>query len=205
MQEETNKNLTIQDRVKSNNFGFWITVAAVLGQALHSQYVLKLISSLGKTKIIWVGQIDLAGFHSFGIAAIISLAILYFTLRGKAKIAIGAAIFETYMNICYYVIFISSMKEPNWNLLFIGIPSSIALPSILALFAEEINNPVIKKEDFETIINNKLLEIKNDYKELADIQATDKAELTELINKDNIKGKRVEIKVGDKSYKGTII
>lgn len=200
MQEETNKKITIQDRVKSNNFGFWITVSAVIFQALHSQYVLKLISSLKD-----VGGIDLTGWHSFGVAAIISLAILYFTLRGRANIAIGAAVFETYMNICYYVIFISSMKEPNWNLLFIGIPSSIALPSILALFAEEINNPVMKVADIHELINQKIDEIKSDYQELADIQATDKTELTELINKNMIRGKTIEIDVNNKVYKGKIL
>jgi hypothetical protein len=192
MQEETNKKLTIQERVKSNNFGFWITVAAVVFQSLHSQYVLKLISSLKD-----IGGYDLTGWHSFGVAGIISLAILYFTLRGKANIAIGAAIFETYMNICYYVIFISSMEVPNWNLLFIGIPSSIALPSILALFAEEINDNKLKV--------NQLEEINNDIKELADIQATDRAELLELINTNNIKGKEVSIKVNDKVVKGNIL
>lgn len=191
------KKLSIQDRVKSNEFGFWITVSAVVFQALHSQYVLKLVSSLGNIQTS-IGEINLASWHSFGIATLISLAILWFTLRGEVEYAYYAAAFEVWMNLCYYGIFIFTQKEPPYYLLLIAIPSAIALPSILAIFAEQItDNKILKKKEFNIL--------SDDIKELADIQATDKAELLEAIKDNSFKDKELKIKVENKTYTAKVI
>ena len=123
----------LQNFIKSNNFGFFIAVCAVIFQALHTQYNLKNLSSLSN-----VYGVDLSQHHAMGIAAIISFAILYFTLRKRLNKAIGWAIFEAYMNICYYVIFIESQPVPPRMLYFIAIPASFALPTILGMFSKEL-------------------------------------------------------------------
>jgi len=115
--------------IKHDGFGLFLAIATVIVQAMHSQYVLRLVSSLDEVY---------ADTHAYVISIIISCAILYFTLRGKRKIAIGAAIFEAYMNICYYTIFILSQEEPNYWLFLVTIPVSGALPAILAFFSDDV-------------------------------------------------------------------
>lgn len=102
-----------------------------------------------------------ATYHSFGISILISGSVLFFTVKGKTKIAIGAAILESYFNICYYVLYISN-SDSNWNLLFIAIPSALALPTALALFSHELvesNIEVIDKE-YELEVGEKLTDNK---------------------------------------------
>lgn len=149
--------MQIQETIKSNNFGFILAVGAVSVQALHSQFVLKLVSSLTN-----VFGYDLTSWHSFITALLISGAILYFTLRGKVKIAIGAAIFEAYMNICYYSIYITQNENPKYYLFWIAIPSSIALPSILALFSEEITEKQekITEKNIVALLKDKTIKMK---------------------------------------------
>lgn len=133
--------MKIQDYIKHENTGFWISVGAVIVQALHSQYILAKLSSLGGS---------LAEFHSFAISILISGSVLYFTVKGKTKVAIWAAVLESYFNICYYILYINN-SDKSWYYLFIALPSSFALPTVLALFSHEI------VED-----NKKLIEVEND-------------------------------------------
>lgn len=131
--EKEEKKFKLQDFIKSNDFGFFISLCAVIFQALHTQYNLKSLSSLSN-----VYGFDLSQHHAMGLAAIISMAILYFTLRKRFNKAIGWAVFEAYMNICYYVIYIESQPVPPRMLYFIAIPVSFALPTILGMFSKEL-------------------------------------------------------------------
>lgn len=90
--------MKIQEYIKHPDTGFWISLGAVTIQAFHTSYILNKLSSLG----------IFSNFHSFFISILISGSILYFTVKGKTKIAIGAAILESYFNICYYVLYIST-------------------------------------------------------------------------------------------------
>lgn len=131
--------MKIQDYIKHENTGFYISLGAVLIQSIHTMYILTKLSSLG----------SFGGLHSFFISILISGSILYFTVKGKTKIALGAAILESYFNICYYVLYINT-EQLSWYYLFIAIPSSLALPTVLALFSHEI---VIMKENKTTPTN----------------------------------------------------
>lgn len=119
--------MNIQKYIKSNTFGFYLTLGTIITQSIHTQYILTKLSSLG----------SFAGFHSFAISILISGSVLYFTVKGKTKIAIGAACLEAYFNICYYVLYIDN-SNMSWGYLFIAIPSSLALPTVLALFSHEV-------------------------------------------------------------------
>ena len=55
-------------------------------------------------------------------------------------------------NICYYVLYISN-SNMSWKYLFIAIPSSFALPTVLALFSHELieKDSIIKVDDLHKI------------------------------------------------------
>ncbi len=148
--EETKKQpFRLQEYIKNNDFGFLITVGAVIFQAMHTQYTLKLVSSLTD-----VFGYNLTAYHSMGIAILISGAILYFTLRDNYKAAIGWAVFEAYMNICYYTIYINATPADDNYLYWIAIPSAFALPTILGMFAYEL-----VKEDPKKVIQTNSIDV----------------------------------------------
>ncbi len=132
---------SLQDRITDDSFGFFITVAVVIFQALHTQYVLKLVSSLTD-----VFGFNLTGWHSLGVSTVIAAGILYFTLRDNYYAAIGFMAFESYMNICYYSIYIASTPEDDNYLFWIAIPAAFSMPALLGLFAHQLMKSKKKRE-----------------------------------------------------------
>lgn len=168
----------LQEFIKHNNFGFFIAVCAVIFQALHTQYNLKRLSSLSN-----VFGADLSEYHAMGLAAIISMAILYFTLRGRANQAIGWACFEAYMNICYYAIYISSTPADDNYLYWIAIPAALALPTILGMFSKELlfdGEGDISNDSIEKLKEFFSLKIADIYKEISKITTMNEVEKDSL-------------------------
>lgn len=196
--KEKEKGFQIQDFIKNNNFGFFICLCAVIFQALHTQYNLKRLSSLTN-----VFGFNLSEYHAVGIASIISMAILYFTLRKRRNQAIGWACFEAYMNICYYAIYISTTPVDDNYLYWIAIPSALALPAILASFANELlydEEGIISFEYTEQIDQLKLF-FSTQFDAL-NKRITDIANMNET-EKDTIKDSIRDIKESLESFKNS--
>lgn len=131
--KELKETKSIQEYITDNSFGFFITLCVVIFQALHTQYVLKLVSSLTD-----VFGYNLTGWHSLGVSSVIACGILYFTLKNNYKAAIGFSVFESYMNLCYYTIYIMGTPEEDSYLFWIAIPAAFAMPTLLGLFAHQL-------------------------------------------------------------------
>lgn len=173
----------LQEFIKHNNFGFFIALCAVVFQALHTQYNLKRLSSLTD-----VFGADLSEYHAMGLAAIISMAILYFTLRRRVNQAIGWACFEAYMNICYYAIYIFSTPANDNYLYWIAIPAALALPAILGMFSKELlsdgegniaGDEINKLKEFITL---KITEVYSEISKITTMNEVEKDSLKQRVN-----------------------
>lgn len=139
--------------IKSNNFGLWLAISTVIIQGAHSAYVFMSLSSFPTA---W------AYVHSSAMALVISGAILYFTLRNQIKLALFFAVFESMINIAYYIKFII-VEEQSWWLLLIAVPVAIVLPVTLYFYAENIKDfqEEEKSKQFGKEVKLKILEKKD--------------------------------------------
>lgn len=131
------------DRIKSDNFALGLAIFSVIIQGGHSAYVFMSLTSFSG----W-----LAYTHSISMAMIISGAILYFTLKKNKKLSLYFSIFESLINIAYYIKFMIVEEKSFW-LLTIAVPIAVVLPITVYYYSEHIDTlPTEKRENPEDSI-----------------------------------------------------
>lgn len=140
------------DRIKSDNFALGLAIFSVIIQGGHSGYVFMSLTSFTG----W-----LAYTHSISMAMVISGAILYFTLKKNSKLSLSFAVFESLINIAYYIKFIITDDKSFW-LLSIAIPISVVLPITVYYYSEHIDSPNKEENNGDQDTTLKLKLVKTD-------------------------------------------
>lgn len=122
--------------IKSNQFALWIAILSVVVQSFHSFKVFYNASSLSGTA--W----GIAQGILFAI--VIDLAILFYTLRNRRDIALGAALSMFIINAWYYYTHIGTI----WDLNFLfGCFISAIIPVSVYFYSEEIHEEEIEDDN----------------------------------------------------------
>lgn len=126
------QNFNLLSKIKSNTFALWVAILSVVVQSFHSYTAFYNTSSLKGTG--WgVAQAIL-------FAVVIDLAILFYTVRNKTKVALGAAFVMVIINSYYYY------QHLGLSFQFIfGVFLALTIPCSVYFYSEEI-----KDEESET-------------------------------------------------------
>lgn len=117
-------NKTIQS-LRGSNFLVFLLITSVIVQGFHSFYVFKDLSNFEQPFI----QLLTSVCYAF----VLSSSILFYTLRGNQGVALSFAIFETGINLFYFLVI---GKQTGYNMVMaIGI--SIILPLSTYFYSEE--------------------------------------------------------------------
>lgn len=116
---------SLLDIIKSDTFALWVAILSVLVQSFHSFTAFYNASSLYGTA--WgIAQGIL-------FAVVIDLAILFYTVRNRTGIAIGAAFFMVVINAYYYY------QHLGVSFAFVfGVFLSLIIPMSVYFYSEEI-------------------------------------------------------------------
>jgi len=113
--------------IKSSTFALFVAILSVLLQSFHSYTAFVNMSSLKGT--VWgVAQGIL-------FATVIDLAILFYTVRNKTRIALGAALVMFIINGYYYYDFWGFSPQ-----LYFGLFLALIIPVSVYFYSEEIGN-----------------------------------------------------------------
>lgn len=113
--------------IKSNQFALYVAILSVIVQSFHSYTAFYNTSSLQGT--IW-GILQAIGF-----AAVVDLAILFYTVRGRRDIALLAAFAMVVINAYYYY--------QHWHFAFefwFGLFLALIIPASVYFYSEEIDD-----------------------------------------------------------------
>jgi hypothetical protein len=118
-------NNSVIESLRGSSFLVFLLITSVIVQGFHSFYVFKELSNFESYEIQFITSI----FYAF----VLSSSILFYTLRGNKEVAISFAIFETGINLFYFLVI---GKQIGYNMIMsIGI--SIILPVSTYFYSEE--------------------------------------------------------------------
>lgn len=120
--------------IKSNQFALYVAILSVIVQSFHSYTAFYNTSSLQGT--IW-GVLQAIGF-----AAVVDLAILFYTVRGRRDIALLAAFAMVVINAYYYY--------QHWHFAFefwFGLFLALIIPASVYFYSEEIEDDEVDTKD----------------------------------------------------------
>jgi hypothetical protein len=157
-------------KLKSNEFALAVAILSVIVQSFHSYTAFYNISSLKGTG--W-GICQAVLF-----AAVFDFAILFYTVRNKKDVVLGASIFMVIINIYYYYQHLGLTFE-----FIFGCLIAMIIPTTQYYYSEEIKEPEIADVEYETNEERELREANNQLQHEADKNRQDIRELDEHLGR----------------------
>jgi len=116
--------------LKSNAFGVKLLIGTVIVQAFHSYFIFYLLSPYDSE----YAKVIQSVFYSF----VLSSAILFYTLRNRKGIALLFAVFESGINLYYFIYYLYKIDYLIGSI--IAIPIALMLPVTIYYYSEEIKS-----------------------------------------------------------------
>lgn len=145
--------------LKSSDFAIWVAILSMIVQSFHSYTAFYNTSSIQN---YWgIAQAVL-------FAIIIDSAILFYTVRGRRDIALGAAFVMVVLNAYYYWQF----HGLNFNFAF-GIFLSLIIPASVYFYSEEVGGDEVSGDEMKVaLLRQKLKETEDKLREVNAVNKT---------------------------------